>query len=118
MPIQSKNRSEILNQLFRQLMSWDGTSSNANKIIIENQNLLAELKEIDFLLNQQGDGKYNEMEQQHVASIVKAQKDLLVVIKQDRTEILDKMKQVNQKNKIMDNYYSSFQQSIFVDKGM
>lgn len=118
MPIQSENRSIILTQLFRQLMSWDGTSLNANEIIAENQPLLAELKEIDSLLNQQGNGKYNEMEQQHVASIIKAQQELLTIIKQDRTDILEKMKQVNQKNKIVDNYYSSFQQSIFVDKGM
>ena len=118
MPIQSKSRSELLTQLFRQLMSWNGTSVNANEIIAQNQPLLAELKEIDASLSQQGKGEYTEMEKNHVASIVKAQQNLLDVVKQDRAEILEKMKQVNQKNKIVDNYYSSFQQSVFVDKGM
>lgn len=118
MSFKQSNRSEILNQLFRQLMSWDSTSTHAKEIIEKNNLLLIELKKIDNFLSQQGDGKYSEVEQQHVASIVKAQQDLLTVIKQDRTAILKKMKQVNQKNKIVDNYYSSVQQSIFVDKGM
>ncbi|MFL2100360.1 hypothetical protein [Mycobacteroides abscessus] len=118
MPIKQADRFEILNLLYRQLMVWDGTSVNANEIIEKNKSLLIELKTIDVLLSEQGNGKYNEMEQQHVASIIKAQQELLTVIKHDRTDILEKMKQVNQKNKIVNNYYSSFQQSIFVDKGM
>ena len=118
MPLQTENRSEILNQLFRQLMSWDGSSTNANEIIAENQPLLVELKEIDASLSRQGKGEYTEMEKNYVSSIVKIQKDLLEVIKHNRTDILEKMKQMNQKNKVVDNYYSSFQQPIFVDRGM
>lgn len=118
MTIQSENRSEILNQLFRQLMSWDGTSTNANEIIAKNQPLLIELKEMDTSLSQKGKGEYSEIEKNHVTSIVKVQRDLLDTIKHDRTDILDKMKQMNQKNKVVDNYYTSFQQPIFVDRGM
>ena len=118
MSIKQADRFELLNLIYRQLMTWDGTSANANKIIEENKLLMTELKTVDDVLSNHGHGEYSEIERQHVASIVKAQKDLLDVIKQDRTAILQKMKQVNQKNKIVDNYYSSFQQSIFVDKGM
>ncbi|MFL2104971.1 hypothetical protein [Desemzia sp. FAM 23991] len=112
------DRFEILNLLYQHLTIWDGSSTSANEIIEKNRHLLAELKAVDERLNRQGNGKYSKIEHQHVVSIVKAQQELLTVIKQDRTAILEKMKQVNQKDKIVNNYYSSFQQSIFVDKGM
>lgn len=118
MSIINEKRLTILNLLSQQLKSWDGTSGHADDIITQNKPLLLKLKEVDEILTQQSKDRYTEAEQQQVAEIIAAQQSLLAVIKQDRSAILDKMKQVNQKNKIVDNYYSAFQQSIFVDKGM
>ena len=118
MSITNEKRSSILELLSKQLKSWDGTSEHADKIVTQNKPLLFKLKQIDDVFSQQSQDGYSEAEQQQVAEIIAAQRSLLAVIKQDRSAILDKMKQVNQKNKIVDNYYSAFQQSIFVDKGM
>lgn len=115
---QQYNRLEILDQLFQSLQKWDGTSTKANEIIERNNDLLAELKEIDKTLNKKNSGVYSKQEQEKVAAIIERQKSLLTVIKKDRKALLDKMKQMNQKNKVVDNYYSSFQQPIFVDRGM
>lgn len=115
---QQYNRLEILDQLFQSLQKWDGTSTKANEIIERNNDLLAELKEIDKTLNKKNSGVYSKQEQEKVAAIIEGQKSLLTVIKKDRKALLDKMKQMNQKNKVVDNYYSSFQQPIFVDRGM
>lgn len=118
MPNQQYNRLEILNQLLQSLQKWDGTSTQANEIIEKNNVLLAELKEIDNSFNQKDNRVYSRREQEQVAAIIEGQQSLLAVIKKDRKVILDKMKQMNQKNKVVDNYYSSFQQPIFVDRGM
>lgn|SRR5690606_20881944 len=115
---QQSNRLEILNQLSQSLQKWDGSSEQANEIVEKNHTLLAELKKADSLLHQQGNGSYTKEEQAEVAIIVEGQQSLLAVIKKDRAAILGKMKQMNQKNKVVDNYYTSFQQPIFVDKGM
>ena len=115
---QQSNRLEILNQLSQGLQNWDGSSEKANEIVAKNHTLLAELKKADSMLHQQGNGSYTEEEQAQVAIIVEGQQSLLAVIKNDRAAILDKMKQMNQKNKVVDNYYTSFQQPIFVDRGM
>ena len=111
---QQENRSAILKQLFHQLQTWDGTAESANEIISQNKSLLFKLKEVDAALKT----SYSDIEQKQVIEIITVQKNLLTIINQDRTAILDKMKQMNQKNKVVDNYYSSFQQSIFVDKGI
>lgn len=118
MPSKLYNRLEILNQLHESFQKWDGTSVKANEIIENNKILLAELKEIDNKSDQQGNRAYSIQEQEQVATILEGQQSLLAVIKKDRATILDKMKQMNQKNKVVDNYYSSFQQPIFVDRGM
>lgn len=118
MPNQQYNRLEILNQLLQSLQKWDGTSTQANEIIEKNNVLLAELKEIDNSFNQKDNRVYSRREQEQAAAIIEGQQSLLAVIKKDRKVILDKMKQMNQKNKVVDNYYSSFQQPIFVDRGM
>ncbi|MER2041982.1 hypothetical protein [Desemzia incerta] len=118
MPNQQYNRLGILVQVSQRLHEWDGSSEQANEIIEKNHVLLAELKEMDSLLQQQGNGSYTEKEQNQVAAIIEGQQSLLAVIKKDRQAVLSKMKQMNQKNKVVDNYYSSFQQPIFVDRGM
>lgn len=115
---QQSNRLEILNQLSQGLQKWDGSSEQANEIVANNHTLLAELKKVDSMLHRQGNGSYKKEEQDQVATIIEGQQSLLAVIKKDRKVLLDKMKQMNQKNKIVDNYYSSFQQPIFVDRGM
>ena len=115
MSIIDEKRLRILNLLSEELKSWDGTSKHADEITAENKKILLKLQEVDDSLNQQ---TYTEAAQYEVIKIISYQKKLLKVIKEDRINVLNKMKQVNQKNKIVDNYYSSFQQSIFVDKGM
>lgn len=111
--LQSQTRLPILEKLTQHLNAWDGTSEAANKIIEQNKSLLTELKKVDAKL-----GEYSQDEQQQVSGIIEAQQKLLTVIKTERKNLLDKMKQVNKKDKVVKNYYSSFQQSIFVDKGV
>lgn len=114
----AQTRLAILEKLSQHLEKWDGTSEQAETIIAFNTPLLAELKQFDAKQEQQGNGAYSPNEQQQVANIIAAQQKLLTVIKTERKSLLDKMKQVNKKDKVAKNYYSSFQQSIFVDKGI
>lgn len=115
---QQSSRLEILNHLSQNLEMWDGSSEEANEIVEKNQTLLVKLKNVDRLLTDQGNGEYTKEEQKQVAAIIDGQKSLLAIIQKDRAAILDKMKQMNQKDKVVDNYYTSFQQPIFVDRGM
>lgn len=114
----SHTRLVLLEQLSQHLTIWDGTSEHANELIEQNKPLLEQLKAVDAEMKQQGNEAYNEAEQLQAVEFIKVQQDLLTVIKKDRKKLLGKMKQVNQKEKIAKNYYSSVKQSIFVDKGM
>lgn len=109
-----EKRSELLSKMTKLVQTWDGTSLNAEKIILQNSELLAALKRVDMELDEQ----YSLLEQKEVAVIIEKQQSLVATLKQERSNIMKKMKQVNQKDKIVNNYYSSIQQSIFVDRGM
>lgn len=109
-----EKRSDLLSKMTKLVQTWDGTSLNAEEIILENRNLFAALKRLDMELDEQ----YSLIEQKEVSVIIERQQSLFAILKQERSNILKKMKQVNQKDKIVNNYYSSIQQSIFVDRGM
>lgn len=109
-----EKRSDLLTKMTKLVQAWDGTSLNAEEIILENRNLFAALKRLDMELDEQ----YSLIEQKEVSVIIERQQSLFAILKQERSNILKKMKQVNQKDKIVNNYYSSIQQSIFVDRGM
>lgn len=111
----AQTRLALLEKLSQHLEKWDGTSEQAETIIAFNTPVLAELKQFD---EQQENETYTKTEQQQVKDIIESQQKLLMVIKTDRKSLLDKMKQVNKKDKVVENYYSSFQQSIFIDKGI
>lgn len=109
-----EKRSDLLTEMTKLVQTWDGTSLNAEEIILENRNLFAALKRLDMELDEQ----YSLIEQKEVSVIIERQQSLVAILKQERSNIMKKMKQVNQKDKIVNNYYSSIQQSIFVDRGM
>lgn len=109
-----EKRSDLLTEMTKLVQTWDGTSLNAEEIILENRNLFAALKRLDMELDEQ----YSLIEQKEVSVIIERQQSLFAILKQERSNIMKKMKQVNQKDKIVNNYYSSIQQSIFVDRGM
>lgn len=109
-----KKRSEILERLTQGLQKWDGTSIDAEEIVGQNNLLITDLKQIDAESNQE----YEAIQQKQVIKIVKYHKAMMAVIKKEQSELMEKMKQVNQKDNIAKNYYSSVKQSIFVDKGM
>ena len=109
-----EKRSDLLTEMTKLVQTWDGTSLNAEEIVSQNSDLLAELKRVDTELNEQ----YSLIQQKEVAVIIEKQQALIATLKHERSNVMKKMKQVNQKDKIVNNYYSSIQQSIFVDRGM
>lgn len=109
-----EKRSELLSEMTKLVQTWNGTSLNAEEIVIQNSDLLAELKRVDIELNEQ----YSLIQQKEVAVIIEKQQFLIATLKQERSIVMKKMKQVNQKDNIINNYYSSIQQSMFVDRGM
>lgn len=99
------------------LHSWDGEVEKAVEIIAANQENMDQLAQINAELSLNEAVAYTEKENQLIDKLIQQQQLLLNSIKSERTEVAGRMKQLNQKNKVMNNYISVKRESIFIDKG-
>lgn len=99
------------------LNSWDGEPATAIEIIAVNQENMDQLAQINSELNLNEAVAYTEKENQLIDKLIQQQKLLLDSIKKERTEVAERMKQLNQKNNVRANYVSVKREPVFVDKG-
>lgn len=115
---QNQLRSELLEKMWVLLTSWDGTAEEALTITEENQENLIQWQRIDEQLANEESLSYTETEKKKQAEILQCQQNILNKIRSERTTVMSRMKQLNQKNKVRDNYVSVKRDSIFIDKGL
>lgn len=100
------------------LDSWSGSAVEAMEIITENQQNMDLLKAIEEKLTEEAASQYTPIEQQLLISIIPQQQKLMTSIRREKTSLMNKMKQINKKNQVRDNYVSVKRAPVFVDKGI
>lgn len=109
-----QTRIQLLEKLIARLINWNGESQTAAAIIAENQQDFDQLKRLD----QQLSAPYTLQEQQLARQTIDKQKVLIANIKAGQKDLLNQMKQMKQKDKVIRNYYQSVKQPVFLDKGL
>lgn len=107
-------RIQLLEQLSARLTNWNGASQTAAAIIAESQTEFDQLKRLDQQLAQ----PYTVQEQKLARQIIEQQAALVTKIKAEQKDLLNQMKQMKQKDKVIRNYYPSVKQPVFLDKGL
>ncbi len=107
-----KKAKEIIDTILKNYENYGETVESGINIIESNQAGIDNLEELfaskDIIL----DGDYiNKME-----SIIEKQSKLLGILEAEKADIFDKMKQIQNKNNIVDNYMNKGIKSIFIDK--
>ncbi|MGB6178056.1 flagellar cap protein [Carnobacterium sp.] len=111
-------RSNVLDTIWQLLISWDGTTEEALKITEKNQENLIQWKEMHKQVATNEFLPYTETENEKQADILRIQQMILTSIGNERLVVMSQMKQINQKNKVRDNYVSVKREPLFVDKGL
>ena len=111
-------RTGLLEKMSVLLDSWSGSAVEAIKIIAENQQNLDLLKAIEEKLTEEAASQYTPIEKQLLTAIIPQQQKLMTSIRREKTSLMNKMKQINKKNQIRDNYVSVKRAPVFVDKGI
>ncbi|MGX7393785.1 hypothetical protein [Carnobacterium mobile] len=114
----SQLRSDLLEEVWQLVTSWDGTTKHALEIIENNQNHLDQWQASNNHVVHREYLPYTESEKEKQADILRYQQSILNIIRSERMTVMSRMKQVNQKNKVRDNYISVKPDSIFIDKGL
>ncbi|WP_027108789.1 hypothetical protein [Lacticigenium naphthae] len=111
----SDSQESVLMQLETNLADWDGSSEQAMEIISKNQTLFDQWT--DML-----EGREKIMPSGNQADrmqrIIQRQRAVIHCLQEDKEQLQKRFKQLNQKNKVTDNYYRIQESSIFVDRNM
>lgn len=114
----SQVQSDLLEKVWQLVTSWDGTTEHALEIVENNQNYLDQWQAVNNHTSHTESFSYTESEKEKQAEILQCQQNILKSIRSERMTVMSRMKQVNQKNKVRDNYISVKPDSMFVDKGL
>ncbi|MGB3160700.1 MAG: flagellar cap protein [Carnobacterium sp.] len=111
-------RSNLLDTIWQLLTSWDGTTEDALVITEKNQDNIIQWQKINKQVATNDFLSYTETEKEKQADILRFQQMILTSIGNERSVVVSQMKQINQKNKVRDNYVSVKREPLFVDKGL
>lgn len=111
-------RMDVLETIKILLDSWNGSAEEAVTLIAENEQNMDQLKKIEQRLSEDEAFQYTSVEKQLLTVIIPQQQKMIATIRSEKTNLMNKMKQINQKNKVRDNYVSVQRESVFVDRGI
>jgi len=111
-------RMDVLEKIKTLLESWNGSAEEAVVLISENERNIYQLKKIEQQLSEEEAFQYTSSEKQLLTVIIPKQQQMMAVIRGEKLKLMNKMKQINQKNKVRDNYVSVKHASVFVDRGI
>ena len=114
----AKLRTDVLENIKALLDSWNGSAEEAVTLITENEQNMDQLKKIELQLSEDEAFQYTSVEKQLLSVIIPQQQQMIATIRSEKINLMNKMKQLNQKNKIRDNYVSMQRASVFVDRGI
>ncbi|MDN6626224.1 MAG: hypothetical protein L0K82_03285 [Pisciglobus halotolerans] len=109
-----EKRQELLGKMIARLIEWDKTDESVAEWMRKNQS--------DFQLLQQYDSQsqaaYSNKEKKLANQLIEHQKKVVDSIRQERAGLARQMKQMNQKDNVVQHYYQKMDQSLFIDKGL
>ncbi|WP_035051355.1 hypothetical protein [Carnobacterium pleistocenium] len=111
-------RTNVLENILVLMETWTGDPDEAVAIIAGNQPNLDQLKAIEQQLSEDAAFGYTPAETKLLTIIIPKQQQMMAAIRGEKLKLMDKMKQINQKNKVRDNYVSVKQEPVFVDRGI
>lgn len=110
-------RMSILKQMTELMESWDNTAASAERIIIENKKNILLLRKLDSQSSTNQLDTDTE-EETIIKDIIQQQEKMVRQIKIEQKSLLSRLKQLNQKDKVRDNYVSVKRDPIFINKGL
>lgn len=111
-------RTDVLENIVVLMDSWNGTVEEAMDIVSENQRNMDQLKAIEQKLSEDAAFQYTAAEKQLLTVIIPKQQQLMAAIRGEKNNLMNKMKQINKKNQVRDNYVSVKRAPVFLDKGI
>lgn len=100
--------NNLLDELFLNLEKWDGSLAHGEQIINENHPLFEQLKQHDII--------FDAKDSQKLKTIMTKTMMIRTQISAEKKKVVKQMSQMNQKDKMVNSYYTSSQDASFIDR--
>ncbi|WP_414839014.1 hypothetical protein [Carnobacterium sp. TMP28] len=111
-------RANLLETIWQLITSWDGTLEHALNITETNQENIAKWQKLMEQVANEPFLPYTDSEIEKQNEVTMIQENILIMITSERSRVVSQLKQINQKNKVRDNYVSAKREPFFIDKGL
>lgn len=102
--------SEVLVQeMLRNVLSWDGSMEHAFKILEENDDLMKKYQSLS-------EKNLSEMENCRLDQLIVKTKRMIEYLSVEKEDFFQKINQLNQAHRITNHYVHDFSDSYFIDK--
>lgn len=106
----------LMNDLLNQLASWDQSTDEALRILIENNETIELMRKIDGQLTEDECIGYNETHRESWKKIIDMQEVLSQFVRAEKDKIEEQLVQMGNKKKIVSNYIDIQKESGFIRK--
>ena len=111
-----KEKESLILDITNQLISWDGTVEHATRLLGENDARFHQLTLLDQEIPD-GDLKaFNEKYRNHWQKLINTQQELMQSIQVGQADNQELLAQIDNKEKVVKNYMSVKNKSIFIEK--
>lgn len=112
-----QSRNEIMDEMLKDLKSWDHSLESGIGLIESNQVNLDRIQEINKDLNSINDGINNDENYLEKLNLIMTEiGNLTGGLKNKREALVEGKNQLNKKNKVIDSYISNHNDPVFIDK--
>lgn len=109
-------KENLILEITNQLMTWDATADHGIHLLAENDRKFNQMKEIDVGIPEEQLIAFNEKYKEHWLRIINLQQELMKTVEEEKTHAQEQLAQIDQKQKVVSNYMTVKNKSIFLEK--
>ena len=111
-----KQKENLILDISNHLISWDGSTDHALKILSDNDEKFRQMNQLDRQVSADELNSFNEKYRNHWQKLINTQQELMQAVQAGQAVNQEQLSQIDNKQKIVENYMSVKNKSIFIEK--
>lgn len=113
---QLNKKEHLILEITNQLINWDQSLNHAVEILTKNDERFKKLKALDQVISDEELIEFNEKYKDNWLKIFNMQQELMDLVQKEQNQIQEQLVQIDNKKKVVSNYMSLTNKSIFIEK--
>ena len=111
-----EQKEKLVLDITNHLIEWDGSADHAVQILSDNDEKFKQLNQLDRQISAEELNTFNEKYRNHWQKLINTQQELMQSIQVGQADNQELLAQIDNKEKVVKNYMSVKNKSIFIEK--